>query len=89
MPPASRFLETQPVSGVLADRHLFRSDAIAPDFIAPQREEWLRSSPEYVVDALGPLNPDLALGRQPWLAEWFSRYREVGRTGYSIVYRLR
>ncbi len=89
VPPASRFLETQPVSGVLADRHLFRSDAIAPDFVAPQREEWLRSSPEYVVDALGPLNPDLALARQAWLAGWFARYREVGRTGYSIVYRLR
>jgi hypothetical protein len=89
VPPASRFLETQPVSGVLADRHLFRSDAIAPEFVAPQRAEWLRSSPDVVVDALGPLNPAMALARQPWLADWISRYRESARTRYSVVYRLR
>ncbi|MBX9602064.1 MAG: glycosyltransferase family 39 protein [Bryobacteraceae bacterium] len=85
--PASRFLESQAVSGVLADRHLFRSDAVAPEFVAPQRQELLRSRPDWIVDAAGPLNP--AMEVRKWLPEWMSAYREVARSKYSAVYRLR
>lgn len=85
--PASRFLESQAISGVLADRHLFRSDAVAPEFIAAQREELLQSRPDWIVDAVGPLNPAMEVGK--WLPEWTPAYREVTRTRFSVIYRLR
>jgi len=87
LPAAMRFLESQPVSGVFADRHLFRADAVAQDFVRPQREELLRSRPTFVVDGLGPYNPRLALAEQAYLRGWLSPYREVCLTQFTVVYR--
>ncbi len=89
MPAGTRFLESQPISGVLADRHLFATDEVAPDFTAPNREELARSRPTWVVDGLGVLNPRLALVWTPYLKTWFAQYKEVARTEFSILYRLR
>lgn len=89
LPAGTRFLESQAISGVLADRHLFESAAIAPEFIAPNRAELARSRPTWVVDGLGGYNPALAIDRQPYLAEWLAEYRQVDRAGFSILYRLR
>jgi hypothetical protein len=89
LPAGTRFLESQPISGVLADRHLFSSAIIAPDFIAPNVQELTKTNPTWIVDGLGLYNPSLALQRQPALAEWFSRYTEVARTDFSILYRRR
>ena len=89
LPAGTRFLESQPVSGVLADRHLFSTEEVAPAFTAPNRAELARSRPSWVVDGLGILNPPLALARQPYLAGWFAQYEETGRTEFSILYRLR
>ena len=89
LPAGTRFLESQPISGVLADRHLFSSQSIAPDFTAPNVRELLTTKPTWIVDGLGLYNPSLALQRQPALADWFSRYTEVARTDFSILYRLR
>ncbi len=89
LPAGTRFLESQPISGVLADRHLFSSQSIAPNFTAPNVSELAATSPTWIVDGLGLYNPPLALSRQPALADWFSHYTEVARTDFSIVYRLR
>ena len=89
LPAGTRFLESQPISGVLADRHLFSTESVTPEFTAPNRAELLRSRPTWVVDGLGPYNPALALDRQPELAAWLAQYHEVERTGFSILYRLR
>jgi hypothetical protein len=89
LPAGTRFLESQPISGVLADRHLFSNAAVRPDFIAPNRTELLGTKPTFVVDGLGRYNSSLALDRQTYLADWFAQYREVARTGFSIIYRLR
>lgn len=89
LPAASRFLESQPISGVLADRHLFSATSVAPEFTAPNRAELIASHPTWIVDGLGIYNPPLALANQPYLAEWLSGYHEVDRTGFSILYRLR
>ena len=89
LPAGTRFLESQPISGVLADRHLFSSASIAPEFTAPNVRELAKTKPTWIVDGLGPYNPSLALQRQPALADWFSRYTEVARTDFSILYRLR
>jgi hypothetical protein len=40
------------------------------------------------VDGLGPLNGDLAISRTADLRDWLSRYKEAGRTEYSVIYRL-
>lgn len=85
--PASRFLESQAISGVLADRHLFRSDAVAPAFVAVQRQDLLKSRPDWIVDAVGPLNPAMEVAK--WLPEWMPEYREVARSRFSVIYRLR
>lgn len=89
LPAGTRFLESQPISGVLADRHLFDTTAITPEFTAPCRRELLASHPTFVVDGLGLYNPTLALARQPWLQSWFAQYAEVDRTGSSLIYRIR
>ena len=89
LPAGTRFLESQPISGVFADRHLFSSAAIAPRFTAPNRRELLAARPTWVVDGLGSYNPAMALARQPELAAWLAQYAEVARTGFSILYRLR
>ncbi len=89
LPAGTRFLESQAVSGVLADRHLFSDEAIAPEFTAPNRHELLSTHPTWIVDGLGPYNPALALARQEELAGWFAQYAEVARTDFSILYHHR
>ena len=88
LPAGTRFLESQPLSGVFADRHLFRADAAAAEFVRRRRQELLRSRPAIVVDGLGPYNPRLALAVQEDLREWLARYREVARTHFTLIYRL-
>ncbi len=75
LPAGTRFLESQPISGVLADRHLSSSAAIAPEFTAPNRAELIASRPTWVVDGLGPYNPALALDRQAYLSSWLAQLR--------------
>ncbi|MBM3745479.1 MAG: glycosyltransferase family 39 protein [Acidobacteria bacterium] len=87
LPAATRFLESQPLSGVFADRHLARADAVAPEFVQPQREELLRSQPTFVVDGLGPYNSRLALRAEDDLRQWLTGYAEAARTEFTIIYR--
>jgi hypothetical protein len=89
MPAGTRFLESQPISGVLADRHLFSNQSIAPEFTAPNVRELVTTNPTWIVDGLGLYNQSLALPRESALADWFSHYTEVARTDFSILYRLR
>ena len=89
MPAGSRFLDSQPLTGVLADRHLSTSQAFAPEWAARNRRELIASDPTWIVDGLGPLNPALAITNFPDLHEWLGNYREVGRTRFSIIYKLR
>jgi hypothetical protein len=89
MPAGSRFLDSQPLTGVLADRHLTSSQAFAPEWAAQNRRELIASDPTWIVDGLGPLNPALAITNFPDLRDWLGNYREVGRTRFSIIYRLK
>jgi len=89
LPAGTRFLESQPISGVLADRHLFSSQSIAPQFTAPNVQELAATNPTWIVDGLGLYNPSLALAKEAALSEWFSHYTEVARTSFSILYRRR
>jgi hypothetical protein len=87
MPAGSRFLDSQPLTGVLADRHLTSSDVAAPELAARNRQELIQTRPTWIVDGLGPLNPALAITNYPDLREWLAGYQEVGRTRYTVIYR--
>jgi hypothetical protein len=76
MPLGAPYLDSQPLNGVLADRHLVSSKPSLPARGTASQE--IRST--FVVDGLGLLNPSLAFSPA-------ERYREVGRTRYSILYR--
>jgi hypothetical protein len=87
MPAGSRFLDSQPLTGVLADRHLTNSDVAAPQWAAQNRQELIQTRPTWIVDGLGPLNPALAITNYPDLREWLAGYQEVGRTRYCTIYK--
>jgi len=89
LPAGTRFLESQPISGVLADRHLFSTESIAPEFTAPNVRELISTKPVWIVDGLGLYNPPLALARQSELDRWFALYTEVARTERSILYKVK
>ena len=88
LPAGSPFLDSQPLTGVIADRHLARSRASAPRLAVRNRRELARTRPSFIVDGLGPYNPRLAISEYPDLEEWLGNYREVARTSSATVYRL-
>jgi hypothetical protein len=88
MPAATRFLESQPLDGVFADRHLFQAESLAPQWTAANRAELARSRPAFVLDGLGEFNPRLAMDKYGDLRGWLANYGVVGRTRYTVIYRL-
>jgi hypothetical protein len=89
MPAGTRFLDSQPLTGVLADRHLTSSQPVAPELAARNRRDLVATDPIWIVDGLGPLNPALAIANYPDLRDWLAGYRIVGRTRFSIIYRIK
>jgi hypothetical protein len=89
MPAGSRFLDSQPLTGVLADRHLTASEPAARELAARNRLELIQTRPTWIVDGLGPLNPALAISNYPDLRDWLANYQEMGRTRYTVIYRRR
>lgn len=89
MPAGTRFLECQPLTGVFADRHLVQSEGLAPEWTKANRAKVIRSHPTFVADGLSLYNPALAMERYPELRRWLEQYEEVGRTGFTVVYRLK
>jgi 4-amino-4-deoxy-L-arabinose transferase-like glycosyltransferase len=86
LPAATRFLDSQLLTGVLADRHLTQTHVSVPE-AAQNRLDLTSSRPALIVDGLGPLNPALAIDRYPELRTWLAGYEAVIRTPYSIVYK--
>lgn len=86
---ATRFLDSQPLTGVIADRHLSNSQPSAPELAARFRQELVRTRPTFVADGLGPLNPALAIGRYEDLGQWLGLYEPVAETSGVKIYRLR
>ena len=87
LPAATRFLDSQPLTGVPADRHLTQSAPVATGFAHANRVALTRSEPTFIMDGLSLYNPALAIDRYPDLQPWLARYREVGRSGMIIIYR--
>lgn len=82
MPAATAFLDSQPINGVLADRHLKDSRVSATEWARRNRAAVTDAHPDYIVDGLGPLNPQLAVPQT-----WLEPYEVIADTGRSIVYR--
>ena len=86
LPAATMFLDSQPLTGVPADRHLTQSTPVETEQAGARRAQVARSRPTFVLDGLGNYNPQLAIGNYPDLREWFAGYREAGRTGQTVIY---
>jgi 4-amino-4-deoxy-L-arabinose transferase-like glycosyltransferase len=88
LPVASRMWESQPLTGVPADRHLRDAVSVDPDWAGRNRAELTRSLPSFIVDGLSAYNPRLNIANYDDLATWFKRYCLAGRAGLTAVYRL-
>ena len=86
LPAANRFLDSQPLTGVPADRHLTESTPVETAGLRERRAELTRSKPTFVVDGLGLYNPQLAITQYPDLSEWLAQYREVGKVAGTVIY---
>jgi len=91
LPAGTPYLDSQPLTGVFADRHLVDSRPTFPALAANDRAELVKTNPTFIVDGLGPANPRLAITAYPELRQWMNsrRYHEIGRTTASVVYSLR
>jgi hypothetical protein len=87
LPAATMYLDAQPLTGVPADRHLTQSTPVETDAPRERRAELTRSAPSFILDGLGLYNPRLGIGNYPDLRAWLKDYREVGRTGGTVIYR--
>jgi hypothetical protein len=92
--PASKYLSTQPLTGVPADVHYLSSDYHAVlderDTAATRQElaqELAHVQPEYIVDELGFFNDDLAMARYSEFSELLSGYKNIGAIERFIIYR--
>jgi hypothetical protein len=89
LPAATIYLDSQPLTGVPADRHLTQSEPVEREQAARRRVELTRSRPTFVLDGLGLYNERLAIGAYPELREWLAGYEEIGRVGGTVVLRVR
>ena len=85
----TRFLDSQPLTGVIADRHLTDSHSTAPELAAANRKALVNTTPTWIVDGLGPYNPALDIRRFGDLVEWFSAYNLVADLPTARIYRRR
>jgi len=85
--PPGLFWDSQPLTGVPADRHLSTTQAIYGGPAAGNRQILIRSDPTFLVDGLGLLNPKLRPGVYPELRPWLAHYRLVASTKLSLIYR--
>jgi hypothetical protein len=87
MPMAGLFWDSQPLTGVPADRHLTESASLMPEWAARNRRELTTSSPTFIVDGLSRLNPKLAMSQFPDLHDWLSGYELADNTDLTLIYR--
>ncbi|MEN6607495.1 MAG: hypothetical protein ABFD60_09630, partial [Bryobacteraceae bacterium] len=89
LPAGTRFLESQPLTGVFADRHLGQSAPLEPEWTRRNRLELTRSHPAFIADGLSLFNPALAMDKYAELRPWLAGYEKVARSRYTVIYRLR
>ncbi|HLG17691.1 MAG TPA: glycosyltransferase family 39 protein [Blastocatellia bacterium] len=90
--PASRYLTTQPLTGVPADVHHAASRPVLDESLTSAARAQLivdldETQPNYIVDELGYRNPALSIQSYPELREFMKDYQRVGATGGFFIYR--
>jgi hypothetical protein len=88
LPVAGRLWDSQPLTGVPANRHLSDDRSSDPEWARSNRSQLLSSHPAFLVDGLSLYNPRLDIHGYPDLAPWLAQYCPVGRAGLTIVYRV-
>ena len=88
LPPGTRFLDSQPLTGVIADRHLNSAEVTFPELAARNRAALTWSHPTDSRRAW-PLNPRLAIAAYSDLAPWLSGYERIAETKATVLYRRR
>jgi len=88
LPIASRLWDSQPLTGVPADRHIATSRPLDETWARENRRELTRSRPTIMVDGLTGFNLALGIRNYQDLAEWFQRYCPAANTGRTVIYRL-
>jgi hypothetical protein len=88
MPAGTRFLDSQPLTGVLADRHLVQSTPSMPEWAARNRSELMHGpQPDWIADGLGPYNDALAVEKV--LPDLLAAYTMAAETPGYRIYRRR
>jgi hypothetical protein len=94
--PASRYLSTQPLTGVPADVHYFADDdrpVLDESSTALAREQLVRdlqqTRPKYIVDELGMFNAELSINSYPEMRELMQEYKPTGPVGRFMIYSRR
>ncbi|HEX5431008.1 MAG TPA: hypothetical protein VFW83_03515 [Bryobacteraceae bacterium] len=85
---AGKLWDSQPLTGVPADRHLSDSHPVAADWARENRMDLLRApAPDFLADGLSRYNPALDIHRYPELTDWLKQYCLVEQTGGTDLYR--
>lgn len=91
--PASRFLSSQPLTGVPADVRYFANDYRSLLDHADTAQAWAQlirdleeTQPKYIVDEISFFNDDLAILKYPELQETMDKYKSIGSTGRFLIY---
>jgi hypothetical protein len=84
---ASKFWDSQPLTGVAADRHLGAQAPVVNEQTSAHLRTVGNSRPTFFVDGLGLLNEKLRPEKFAEIKELLGGYREVGRTRLSVIYR--
>ena len=87
--PAGRFWDSQPLTGVAADRHLTAQEPVENAAAGNHLAEMRAARPTFIVDGLGLLNDKLKPQNFVDMRVLFGHYREIARTHLSIVYQRR
>jgi 4-amino-4-deoxy-L-arabinose transferase-like glycosyltransferase len=92
--PASKYLSTQPLTGVPADVHYFGDEyhsLLEDDVTAAERAELVRelqqTRPEYIIDEIGTFNSNLSIRNYPEMREFMEGYKSIGMVERFAIYR--
>jgi hypothetical protein len=84
---SGKYWDSQPLTGVPADRHLNDSRPLDTAWAARARQEFVAQRPTYLVDGLSGYNPALDIHQYPDLSDWLGHYCESAREGLNVVYK--
>ena len=84
---ASTFWDSQPLTGVAADRHLSVASPVVNAETLAHLQTVERSRPTFFVDGLGPLNGGLKPQNFAPLRALLTGYHEAVRTRLSVIYQ--